>query len=102
MPWTSVARCADIKPNDAITVTVGHREIAIFSVSGELLATAANCTHARAPLADGYLEGEVIECPLHQGRFNIRSGKVLCSPATKDLETYPVKVVEDRVLIRVS
>ena len=47
-------------------------------------------------------DGKVIECPLHQGRFDIRNGKVLCSPPTKPLTTYPVRIINDSIQIRVD
>ena len=49
------------------------------------------CTHAYASLADGYIEGDIIECPLHGGCFEIKTGKVASAPATEDLRTYPVQ-----------
>ena len=57
------------------------------------------CTHATGLLADGWVEDGEIECPLHQARFDIRTGKALCEPATEDLRTYPVKVEGGDVLI---
>ena len=100
--WKMVARCSDIAENDAVTVQLGKHQIAIFNVEGHYFATDAFCTHARAPLVDGYLDGEVIECPLHQGRFNLRSGKALCSPATRDLRTFPLRIDGGDIRICVS
>ena len=57
------------------------------------------CTHATGLLADGWVEDGAIECPLHQARFDIRTGKALCEPATEDLRTYPVKIEGADVLI---
>jgi nitrite reductase/ring-hydroxylating ferredoxin subunit len=97
--WHVVAQAADIEPGEAITITLGRREIALFRVGSEFFATDNQCTHSGAPLADGYLDGEVIECPLHQGLFNIRTGAALCSPALKPIRTYPVRVAAGQVQI---
>src|SRR6266498_3868758 len=59
-------------------------------------------THAHALLADGFVEGDTIECPLHQAQFEIRTGKALCGPATEDLKIYPVKVEGGDVLINLE
>lgn len=80
-------------------VAVGDRDIALFNVDGEIFATDNICTHAYASLADGFVEGDTVECPLHEACFNIRTGKALKAPATVDLRTYPVRVTEGRVLV---
>ncbi len=100
--WRIVAGCDDIEDGDGITVKIENREIAVFRQGQNYHATDNYCTHAKAPLVDGYLDGAIIECPLHQGRFDIRSGKALCSPATKDLETYPVRKIDGEIQIRID
>ncbi|WP_315982506.1 Rieske 2Fe-2S domain-containing protein [Aliamphritea spongicola] len=52
-------------------------------------------------LEDGLVIGNVIECPLHQGRFEISSGKALSAPVCEDLVTYPVKVEGDQIYIQI-
>ena len=73
--------------------------IALYRIGEEVFATEGMCTHAEGLLADGWVEDGAIECPLHQARFDIRTGKALCAPATEDLRTYPVKVEAGDVLI---
>lgn len=77
---------------EAIAVEVAGREIALFRIGDAMYATDAICTHAYACLADGYLDGDVIECPLHGGRFHVPTGKALGDPVEVDLKTYPVRV----------
>jgi nitrite reductase/ring-hydroxylating ferredoxin subunit len=79
----------------------GHR-IALYVVDDEVYATSNICTHQFALLSDGYQENGEIECPLHQGRFDVRSGKALCSPLTVDLATYQVEVREGDVWVFVK
>ncbi len=66
-------------------------------VDGEYFATADLCTHGQASLSDGYLDGELIECPLHQGTFNVKTGAAVDAPCSVAVRTFPVKL-EDGVL----
>ena len=100
--WHIIACCDDIEDGDGITVEIGNKVIAVFRCGQNYYATDGHCTHARAPLVDGYLDGEIIECPLHQGRFDLRNGKALCSPATRDLKTYSVRTVNGEILVRMD
>jgi naphthalene 1,2-dioxygenase system ferredoxin subunit len=52
-------------------------------------------------LCDGFLDGHEIECPLHQGKFDVRTGRAMCEPLTKDIETYPVELRGDDVYVEV-
>ncbi len=69
---------------------------------GEIFATDNVCTHGQARLCEGFLEGHEIECPLHQGRFDIRTGRALCAPVTAPIRSYPVRIDAGRVLIAVD
>ena len=64
----AVAKMGDLDEGEALQVIVGRKEIAIYNIDGEFYATDDICTHAYASLADGYVEGELIECPLATDR----------------------------------
>lgn len=100
--WIRVVAVADVPRDDVVAVRAGELELALYSVDGAIFATDNMCSHGRARLCDGFLEGHEIECPLHQGRFDVRSGKALCEPLTGDIRSYAVKVVDDVVLVDVS
>ncbi len=100
--WTKVAVRADVKAGETIGRKIGDLHIAIYNVDGTFYATDGICTHAFSYLNDGWLVGTAIECPLHGGQFDVRSGKGLCSPITKDLRTYPVLVSGDDILVDVA
>jgi nitrite reductase/ring-hydroxylating ferredoxin subunit len=53
-------------------------------------------------LCDGIVDGEVIECPKHYGRFDIRSGRALGAPVFIDLDTFPVRVEDGTVYLEVA
>lgn len=65
--------------------------VAVFQVAGELHATDSLCTHAFVPLEDGLLDGHEIECPVHQARFDVRSGACLRFPAKRPLRVFEVR-----------
>ena len=99
--WWPALRAAAVAPGDAAAVTLAGREIAIYHVGEKFYATDNRCTHAAAPLVDGYLDGEVIECPLHQGLFNVRTGKALCTPPLRSVRTYPVRIQDGFIEVQI-
>jgi naphthalene 1,2-dioxygenase ferredoxin component len=102
MGWVRAAGRADLSPGEVLGVEIAGRSIALYDVDGNIFATDNICTHAYARLSDGWLDGELIECPLHAARFDVRTGKVLDPPATEDLKTYPVRLVEDEIQIKLD
>lgn len=102
MGWISVADVAQLAEVDAIEVQALGRRMALFRVDGAYYATDALCTHAFAHLAEGYVEGDTVECPLHEGCFHIPTGKALGGIVTVDLGTYPVRVEGEAIQVEVS
>jgi naphthalene 1,2-dioxygenase ferredoxin component len=100
--WARVASRSELAPGEVLGVEVAGRSIALYDVDGNIFATDNICTHAYARLSDGWLDGDLIECPLHAARFDVRTGKVLDPPATVDLKTYPVRVVDDEIQVRLD
>jgi len=100
--WQAVATLDDFAASDAIAVVAGGREIAIYLVDGAVYATANRCTHGDALLCDGFLQGHEIECPHHQGRFDVRTGEATAAPAEVALATWPARVVGGRVELQLG
>jgi naphthalene 1,2-dioxygenase system ferredoxin subunit len=69
---------------------------------GEIFATDNLCTHGAARMSDGFLDGKEIECPLHQGKFDVCTGKALCAPLTENIRVYPVRIENKRVFLNMS
>ena len=90
--WIKVVELSAVPKDDVTAVGAAGRELAIYGVDGAVFATDNLCTHGHARLCDGFLDGDEIECPLHQGKFDVRSGKAMCEPLTTDIRTYPVKI----------
>ncbi len=95
--WIDAAARDDVPEDDVMGLAVAGRDIALYGVGGEVFATDNICTHGHARLCDGFLEGLEIECPLHQGKFDVRNGKPTCAPVTEPLRSYPVKIEGGRV-----
>ena len=100
--WIDAAAQDAVPLDDVIGVAVDGRQIALYSVDGDVYATDNICTHGHARLCEGFLEGHEIECPLHQGKFDVRTGHPTCAPATEPLRSYPVKIEGGRVWLAVD
>lgn len=98
--WREVATVADVDRDGTLRRKLGERTICLYSIDGGIYATDDACTHGDGSLADGIIEDDCIECPLHQGRFHIPTGKAVAAPCTVDVRAYSVKVVDDKVLLR--
>ncbi len=99
LEYHAVAKTSEIDDDEAIAVSVGRQDIGIYKISGEYFALADICTHAYAALSDGYVEDGQIECPLHGACFDIKTGKALTAPASVDVDSYPVKIEGDQILV---
>ena len=97
--WIDISSVEDVAEDDVVGIDIAGKSIALYQVEGEIYATDNICTHGNARLCDGFLEGHEIECPLHQGKFDIRNGKALCAPLTEDVRTYPIKIDGNRVFV---
>jgi naphthalene 1,2-dioxygenase system ferredoxin subunit len=67
-----------------------------------VFATANRCSHGDALLCEGFLEGHEIECPHHQGRFDVRTGATTAAPAEVALASYPARLAGDRVELKIG
>lgn len=100
--WIDAVAVDAVPEGDVVGVNVAGKEIALYEVEGEIFATDNVCTHGHARMSDGFLEGREIECPLHQGKFDVCTGQALCAPLTENIRTYPVRIVERRVLLNMG
>lgn len=100
--WYRTILCDDLAEGEMIGVEIDDTLIALFRVGDQFFATSNICTHAFAILTDGWLEGEVIECPLHGGQFNVRTGEALGTPVECDLKTFQVRIVDSSVEVFVQ
>ena len=88
-----VAGLDDVPLGTVLGVEVAGRKLAVYHLEdNEVRVTDDACTHAFALLSTGWLKDGVIECPLHAGQFDVRTGKALCPPVDKDLAVFPARI----------
>lgn len=97
--WIMAAMLNDLPEDDVIGMEVGGRDIALYRTDEGVFASANLCSHGNARLSDGFLEDGEIECPLHQGRFCIKTGKAMCGPLTEGVNIYPVRIEGEQVYL---
>jgi 3-phenylpropionate/trans-cinnamate dioxygenase ferredoxin component len=100
--WHFAGNSDDFEDEDIAQIKVGPLAIAVYRAKGDFYATQDTCTHEQAYLSDGILIDCVVECPFHQGRFDVRTGKALSAPAFVPLKTYPLKIVDGKIYVKVS
>lgn len=100
--FVKIARRDELAPGKMKRVDLNGRRLLLANVDGTFLASDDTCTHEDASLSNGFLKGDIVKCPLHGSRFNLRTGAVLDEPAEDNLRTYPVRVEGDDVLVCLS
>ena len=100
--WVNACAADDIDSEDVMRFDHGGRTFAIYRTEDdEYYATDGLCTHEKVHLADGLVMGNIIECPKHNGRFDLRSGVAKGAPVCVNLATHPVKVEDGRVYLQI-
>ena len=93
---------SEVADNSVKSFEVGNNVIAVYNVGGTFYATDNECTHGAASLAEGILEDDIIECTLHFGAFNVKTGKAVQAPCFIDLKTFRTEVKDGQVLVDLS
>lgn len=99
MAWIRIAATSQLQDDEVMPIALGDTQLALFRSGGEFHVTDNVCTHQYALLSDGYVEDGCVECPLHQARFDLRTGEAMCAPATQPIRIYPVRVEGGDVLV---
>jgi len=100
--WVFAISAGEVEEEDVMPAEIDGWDIAIYRAKGNFYATHDKCTHGDAYLSEGVVVGEVIECPLHQGRFCIKTGKALSAPVSKPIETFETKLEAGNVYVRLK
>ena len=97
MTFVRVARGAEIPAGRGRLVEAGSCTLAVFNGGdGCFYAVSALCPHEDGPLADGWLEGDVVVCPWHGFDFDLDTGVCRVDPDLS-VPVYPVRVRNDHV-----
>ena len=97
--YRTVAKVSDLEPGELMYVEVGDEFVCLINMDGEIHAINDTCTHEEASLSDGEICGDEIECPLHGGAFNIRTGEPAAFPVVVPIEKYGVRIVGDEIQV---
>lgn len=100
--FVNVASIEELPQGERLFLEINQMAIVIFNMAGNLYAVEDRCTHEEVPLGDGDLIGYHIACPRHGARFDVRDGKAVSLPATEDVRTFPVRVVEGQIQIGIA
>jgi nitrite reductase (NADH) small subunit len=92
---------SELLPGNCMEVRVGEKGIALYNVGGTIYATTNTCIHRGGPLGQGMLDGQVVMCPWHAWTFDVCSGESTVNPELR-VTTYPVKVEDGQVLVKVD
>ena len=99
MNWIKIAQTSEVAEDESIAIETNGKQLALHFSENEYFVTDNVCTHQYALLSDGYIEDGCVECPLHQAKFDLRTGQAMCAPATVDIQTYSVKVEGDDIYV---
>lgn len=100
--WIEVCAATDLGREDVIRFDHGYKTYALCrDDAGRLFATDGVCTHGNTHLADGLVKGNIIECPKHNGRFNLADGSPARPPVCRGLATYPLEERAGRLRLNV-
>lgn len=97
--FVKVADLSEVSPGEMKYVEFGDNQVLLANVQGTIYACDNLCTHAFAPLAEGDLDGEQVECPLHGSVFNVATGEVIDPPAVESLRVFQVRIEGQDILV---
>ena len=99
--WRPICDVGAVQENDVIGVDDDGSELIIVRLEGDRhFALDARCTHGKASLAEGFVVGNEIECPKHNGRFNVETGDAIARPVTVGVRSYPCRINDGKVEIQ--
>ncbi len=100
--WKEVGNVSDFTASDRKMVDLGDGQmIGIFKVDDDYFAVNGWCSHEKASLMHGDVEGHEVVCPVHGARFDLRTGRHLSMPAVRPIASYPLKIEGDAIFIKV-
>ncbi len=97
--WTGVAGEEELAEGQPVAVKVGNSNVLVVRRGDGIHACGGKCSHYGAPLAEGLLIGDVVTCPWHCARFDVRTGRMVSPPALDDVGCYAVKVEGGQVYV---
>ncbi len=99
MKYIKAFNVEDVKEGEVKRVELNGAAIAIINLDGEYHAISDTCSHEEASLSEGELDGNVITCPKHGSRFDVKTGSVLSLPAMFPVKVYEIKVEGTDIMV---
>jgi nitrite reductase/ring-hydroxylating ferredoxin subunit len=100
--WFDVGPEGLVPEGEVVAVNAGGKSVALFLHDGAHYAIYDLCTHGQAQLSEGWVEDGCVECPLHQGKFCIKTGEAMTSPVTEPVQTFETRVIGGRIEIKIG
>jgi len=101
LEWVTICRESAIKRNDVMRFDRGEHTYAVVRTSEGICSVIDGvCTHAKAHLAEGFVDGKIIECPKHNGRFDCLTGEAVATPALVAVRVYETRVEDEMIQAR--
>ena len=100
--FIKVANISEVADGAKLLVEADDRLVILFRIGDDYFCIDDVCTHDGGTLSDGDLEGCEIECPRHGARFDVRTGKAMCMPATQNTLAHEVKVDGEDILVKIK
>lgn len=100
--WIFVCLESDIELEDIFRFDHKNSTYCVYHIEDGFFATDGICTHESVHLEEGLVMDGEIECPMHQGIFDIKTGKAKSPPACVDLKTFPIKVDNNKIYIKIE
>lgn len=101
LEWHPVIKASELEDEEPEHARIGDTLVCVVKQDGEIYAINDVCTHEFALLSEGFCDEGEVECPLHQARFDIKTGKCTAGPAEESVASYKVKIEDDQVYVGV-
>ncbi|MEH2519176.1 nitrite reductase/ring-hydroxylating ferredoxin subunit [Bradyrhizobium sp. AZCC 1610] len=101
MTWKHLCAASRLSEGEPLGFKVGDQRVALYKVGDDIFATDDVCSHAFALLSSGFLEGHVVECPLHGAMFDVRDGR--CRSGTyRDIKAFKVESRDGKIYVHLD
>lgn len=98
--WEYVAKVDELEPGGRKSIVVDDLPVLLLRIGDEYFCIEDTCTHDGQAMTDGPVQDHEITCPRHGARFDLRTGKALCMPATEPVKTFEVDIREEGLFAR--
>lgn len=97
--WVDAVAAASLLDEGVVGLVLEGVPVAVFRLGEEFFALHDLCPHGAARLSDGYVDDVCVECPLHQGLVDIRTGAAASPPITEPTRSYKTRVTDGMVQV---